>query len=85
MNSDTFDPTPEEQVVVLVELPDVRKSELQIIGCEACSEDAWLTFDSVLDAVTGSDPKVTDYIMEGWAQCPRCLREIHEKSLVEPA
>jgi hypothetical protein len=85
MSFNCFDPTPEEQVIVLVDLSEVRKSELLILACEACSEDAWLMFDSVLDVVTGSDPKVTAYIMQELAKCPKCFGEIREKSLVEPA
>jgi len=34
--------------------------------------------------VTGSDPSVTDYILEMRAKCPNCRREILEKTLVEP-
>jgi hypothetical protein len=32
--------------------------------------------------VTGSDPSVTDYILEMPAKCPQCRREILEKTLV---
>src|SRR5262249_14887763 len=42
-------------------------------------------FDNILDRVTGSDPSVTDYILEAPAKCPNCRREILEKTLVEPA
>ena len=38
----------------------------------------------ILDRVTGSDPKVTDYILERPAMCPKCKREIFEKTLIEP-
>jgi len=34
--------------------------------------------------MTGSDPSVTDYILEESAKCPNCRREILEKTLVEP-
>jgi hypothetical protein len=38
----------------------------------------------VLDRVTGNDPEFTDYIfVECMARCPRCMREIAEKTLVE--
>jgi hypothetical protein len=33
---------------------------------------------------TGSDPSVTDYILEIPAKCPNCRREILEKKLIEP-
>ena len=31
-----------------------------IAGSEACSEDAEIPFDNILDRLTGSDPSVTD-------------------------
>jgi hypothetical protein len=53
--------------------------------CEHCNpEAAEIPFDWVLDRVTGSDPKVTDYVLEQPAKCPNCRREIGEKTLVEP-
>jgi hypothetical protein len=39
----------------------------------------------LIDHITGSDPRVTDYILEAPAKCPNCKREILEKTLVEPA
>jgi hypothetical protein len=80
----SFDPPLEVLVVKLVDDITVRQAENLIAGCEVCSDDACLTFDYVLDAVTGEDPKVTDYIMLNAASCPRCRHEIREKSLVEP-
>ena len=82
---ESFDPRPEAQNVVLVDAGTLRKAEKLILGCEACSpEDAELLFDNVLDRVTGNDPAVTDYIfVEVMAKCPRCLREVGEKTLVE--
>ena len=44
-----------------------------------------IPFDAILDGVTGSDPSVTDYVLEEAAKCPNCRRDILEKSLVEPA
>ena len=42
-------------------------------------------FNAVLDRLTGSDPSVTDYVLEQPAKCPNCKREILEKTLIEPA
>jgi hypothetical protein len=57
-----------------------------IESCEHCNpEGAEIPFDAILDDVTGSDPKVTDYILEAPAKCPNCLRVILEKTLIEPA
>ena len=41
----------------------------------------------ILDRVTGSDPSVTDYLLEVPAKCPLCRRDIlekMEKTLIEP-
>jgi hypothetical protein len=46
--------------------------------------DAKIRFDVVLDRVTGSDPSMTDYVLEQPADYPNCKREILEKTLVEP-
>jgi uncharacterized protein with PIN domain len=86
MPRDFFDPTPEEQVVVLIDATTVHKAEQLIESCEHCNgEGAKIPFDNILDRVTGSDPSVTDYILESPATCPNCRREILEKALVEPA
>ena len=37
----------------------------------------------VLDRVTASDPRVTDYILESPARCPNSRRGIFEKTLIE--
>ena len=84
MPQDFFDPTPEEQNVVLIYATTLRKAERLIKTCEHCNEgDAEIPFDALLDRVTGSDPTVTDYILEAPAKCPACHRDILEKTLVE--
>ena len=86
MSGDFFDPTPDEQVVVLVQSATLRQAEKLIETCEACNEEyAQIPFDNILDRVTGPDPSVTDYILEEPAKCPNCRREILEKTLIEPA
>ena len=47
-----------------------------IAGCEACSEDAEILFDNILDRLTGSDPSVTDYVLEVPARCLQCRAAI---------
>jgi hypothetical protein len=85
MPQDFFDPSPEEQQVVLIDPAILRKAEQLIESCEHCnSEGAEILFDNILDRVTGSDPSVTDYILEAPARCPNCRREVLEKTLVEP-
>jgi len=63
MPRDFFDPTPEEQVVVLIEAATLRKAERLVESCEQCNEEgAEIPFDTILDRVTCSDPTVTDYV-----------------------
>jgi len=82
---DFFDPTPEQQNIVLINTAVLRKAERQIESCEHCNpEGAEIPFDAILDRVTSSDPSVTDYIFEEPAKCPNCHREMLEKTLIEP-
>src|SRR5215469_15533285 len=86
MKRDFFDPEIERQIIMLVEAAVLPKAERLIESCEHCNEEgAEIPFDNMLDRVTGSDPSVTDYILEEPAKCPNCRREILEKTLVEPA
>jgi hypothetical protein len=81
MPCDFFDPTPEQQNVVLIPAKTLRQAERRIESCEHCNaEEAQIPFDWILDRITGSDSKVTDYILEEPAKCPRCRRDILEKS-----
>ena len=82
MTRDFFDPAPEQQNVILVQVTALRNAESLIESCEHCNENAEVPFDWILDRVTGSDPGVTDYILEQPAKCPRCFRQITEKTLV---
>jgi hypothetical protein len=73
MSRDFFDPTPEEQNVVLIDAATLQKAQRMIAGCEACSEDAEIPFDNILDRLTGSGPSVTDYMLGCPARCV-CVR-----------
>jgi hypothetical protein len=86
MPHDFLDPTPEEQLIVLVDRETIRNAERFIKSCEQCNpDDAQWPFNVVLDRITGSDPKVTDYILETPARCPSCFSKIVEKTFIEPA
>jgi len=86
MPREFFDPTPEETVIVFVERETVRDAERFIKSCEHCNQDdAEWPFNVILDRITGSDPKVTDYILETPARCPSCFSEIAENTFIEPA
>jgi hypothetical protein len=63
MPRDFFDPTPEQQNVVLVNTATLHEAERLIESCERCNpEGAEIPLDVILDRVTGADPSVTDYI-----------------------
>jgi hypothetical protein len=66
MPRDFFDPTPEQQSVVLINTATLHDAERLIESCEGCNpEGAEIPFDNILDRVTtGSDPSVTDYVLE---------------------
>jgi hypothetical protein len=70
MSRDFFDPTPEQQNVVLIDAATLQKAQRMIAGCEACSEHAELPFENILNRLTGSDPTVTDFHNCGRAGAP---------------
>jgi len=81
-----FDLVPERQNIVLINAATVRKAAALIETCEHCNEEgSEFPFVVILDRVTGSDPKVTDYILEVPANCPSCRGEILEKTLIQRA
>jgi hypothetical protein len=81
---DAFDPTLEETTILNVSAATKRKASMLILSCEACSDDAEIPFDYVLDWVTGLDPAVTDYVLNEPAKCPKCRGDVTEKTLIEP-
>ena len=80
MPPDFLDPNLEQQIIVLIDTSRLRKVERLIDSCEHCKEDgADMPFELILDRITRSDPRVTDYILEEPAKCPNCRREILER------
>jgi DNA-binding NarL/FixJ family response regulator len=77
------DQPPEDQNVMFVEEEILRKAEQMVLSCEACNSEAEVPFSEILDRLTGSDPNVTDYILQKPGSCPRCFRVITEKTFVE--
>jgi hypothetical protein len=76
---------PEQQNVVLIDAAILHEAERLIESCEGCNiEGAEIPFDVILDRVTGSDPSVTDYVLEQPARCPNCRSDTFEKTLIEP-
>jgi hypothetical protein len=85
MVHDFFDPSPEEQNIVVVAMATLRKAERFIESCEHCNPDgAEFSFDQILDWITNSNPSLTDYLLEAPAKCPKCRHHIFEKTLIEP-
>ena len=68
--------------VAFVDEPLVFGAEEFVSGCKLCTDSASIPFDYLLDALTGCDPRLTEYLMSRIAQCPRCSGEINEKTLV---
>src|SRR5262249_37244007 len=58
MSRDFFDPTPEQQNVVLINSATLHEAERLIESCEHCNPGgAEIPFDVILDRVTESDPQ----------------------------
>ena len=72
----------EEIDIALVDESLLALAEKWLSACERCAENAVVALDYVLDALTGSDPSRTEYVMCRPARCPFCLGEITEKTLV---
>ncbi len=69
--------------VVTVGAAQIREAASRIDGCEHCRPDeAEIPFDWILGEVTGRSGMV-DFLMTGPAKCPKCFREVTEKTLVE--
>lgn len=68
--------------VVLVDEPLLAEAACWISGCQRCTKGAEMMFDYVLDAVTNSDDPNTEYVMCRPIHCPRCQREVTEKTFI---
>jgi len=68
--------------IAFIDDPLVLGAENYVSGCYHCDDRASLPFDYVLDAITGCDPRLTEYLMSRLALCPHCKSKINEKTLV---
>jgi hypothetical protein len=75
---------PEDQVILFIKREEIAQAERIIESCESCDTEAEVSFDSILDHVTGSDPAKTEYLLELPAKCPRCHENVVEKTRVKP-
>jgi succinate dehydrogenase/fumarate reductase-like Fe-S protein len=74
--------TIEDINIVLVGEALLSEVEQWLSACERCVDNAVITLDYVLDALTGSDPQVTEYMMCRPTHCPACSSQINEKTRV---
>ncbi len=77
-----FAPCWEDTDVVLIDEDMLSKAENFVTGCERCVEHAEMTFEYILDEITGCDPTSTEYVMCHAAKCPGCFQDITEKTLI---
>jgi hypothetical protein len=77
-----FEPDWEDTNVILVDETRLAQAEACLSGCEHCVANTETTFDYILDAVTKSDPGVTEYLLCSPAKCPRCGHDVTEKTFV---
>jgi DNA-directed RNA polymerase subunit RPC12/RpoP len=75
----------EETDVVFVDKETLAEAEDFLAACEHCDPArAEISFDQVLDSLTGCDPTVTEYVICHAARCPHCRHEVMEKTLIVP-
>ena len=67
------DPDDEPIALIAVSKATLLRAQQQIPGCEACSQDAEIPFDWLLDDVTGFSGSEVDYVLSEAARCLRCL------------
>jgi hypothetical protein len=72
----------EETNIVLVDEFTLREALHWVSGCGACSGYAAISFDYILDALTGWDPSTTEYVLCRPGKCPECSAAITEKTAV---
>ena len=82
MRHDFRSPAIDQMDIVLIDCGTVSQALTFVTRCAACSPEAEIPFDSILDRLTERDPRVTDYIMETTPPCPNCLQPVTEKTRV---
>ena len=72
----------EAKEVILLDEPTLLQVKRWVSACEGCADNAAITLEYILDALTGYDPAVTEYVLYQPMRCPACSGEITEKTLV---
>ena len=75
-------PSLDDTDVILVDEGMLAEAACWITGCQRCTKGADMTFDYVLDAVMNSSDPNTEYVMCRPVPCPRCKREVTEKTFI---
>ena len=73
-----------DQITSITTEPAGNSTLTTIRGIEACSEDDEIPFENILDRLTGSDPSVTDYVLEGPARCLQLERRLTRRLWLSP-
>jgi hypothetical protein len=69
--------------VGFVDEDTLAEAQSFVSGCEHCEpERATISFDQLLDALTGCDPTVTEYIICHAVRCPQCSHEVMGNTLI---
>jgi hypothetical protein len=72
----------EEIDIIFIDEEVVIQLEQWLRACERCAGNAPFAADYLLDALTGCEPAITEYLMLRPARCPCCSCEITEKTRV---
>ncbi len=75
-------PSPEQVDVVLIEEFVLLQAQDYVRACERCDATSTITFDYLLDELSGCDPARTEYLMRRPVKCMRCDGQITEKTLI---
>jgi len=79
-----FDIRDEDQEVIFIDEVTLADAQGFIDACEHCSDEAEMPFDQLLDAITGCDPSLTEYVICHAAKCRSCGHDVMEKTLIVP-
>jgi hypothetical protein len=73
----------EQTEIHLVSEDHLQMAQSFLVSCERCFNDvAEISFEYILDALTGCDPARTEYLLPRAARCPICDAAVTEKTLV---
>ena len=74
----------DETEIHLVNEDTFYEAQSLLLSCEHCAPDAEVSFDFLIDELTGCDPTRTEYVLPRVARCPHCGHSVTEKTLIVP-